>query len=95
MIREFLKTKSKQTAFKNPLVAALNVPNEGSLGHLFATYRSFARSVRLFSASVAHQNLNFRGAKCVFPVYEPSWKPPFSIRCSIECILNDFFMFSH
>ena len=65
------------------------------MGHLFGIYRSFARSVRHFSASVAHQNFNFRLEKCVFPVYEPSWKPPFSIRCSIECILNELFIFSH
>ena len=32
--------------------------------------RSSARSVRLFSASVAHQNFNFRLEKCVFSVYE-------------------------
>ena len=91
----FLKTNSEQSAFKNPLFGALNALNEGSVGHLFGTYRSFARSVRLFSASVAHQNFNFRLEKCVFPVYEPSWKPPFSIRCSIECILNELFIFSH
>ena len=65
------------------------------MGHLFGIYRSFARSVRHFSASVAHQNFNFRLEKCIFPVYEPSWKPSFSIRCSIECILNELFIFSH
>ena len=91
----FLKTNSEQSAFKNPLFGALNALNEGSVGHLFGTYRSFARSVRLFSASVAHQNFNFRLEKCVFPVYEPSWKPPFNINCSIECIFDDLFKFSH
>ena len=67
----FLKTNSEQSAFKNSLFGALNALNEGSVGHLFGTYRSFARSVRLFSASVAHQNFNFRLEKCVFFVYEP------------------------
>ena len=67
----FLKTNSEQSAFKNTFFGALNALNEGSVGHLFGTYRSFARSVRLFSASVAHQNFNFRGEKCVFPVYGP------------------------
>ena len=37
---------------------ALHALNDGSVGHLFGTYRPFARSVRLFSASVAHQNFN-------------------------------------
>ena len=41
------------------------------MGHLFRIYRSFGPSVRLFSASVAHQTFNFRWEKCVFPVYEP------------------------
>ena len=91
----FLKTNSEQSAFKNPFFGALNALNGGSVGHIFGTYRSFAPSVRLFSASVAHQNFNFRLEKCVFPVYEPSWKPPFSINCSIECILNDLLIFSH
>ena len=91
----FLKTNSEQPAFKNPLFGALNALNEGSVGHLFGIYRSFARSVRHFSASVAHQNLNFRLESCVVPVYEPSWKPSFSIRCSIECILDELFIFSH
>ena len=56
----FLKTNSEQSGFKNPLFGALNALNEGSVGHLFGTCRSFARSVRLFSASVAQQNFNFR-----------------------------------
>ena len=55
-----MKTNSEQSAFKNQLFGALNALNEGSVGHLFGIYRSFARSVRLFSASVAHQNFNFR-----------------------------------
>ena len=66
-----LKTYYEQSAFKNPLFEALNALNEGSVGHLFGLYHSFARSVRLFSASVAHQNFNFRLEKCVFSVYEP------------------------
>ena len=56
----FLKTDSEQSAFKNPLFGALNALSKGSLGHLFGTYRSFARSVRLFSASVGHQNFDSR-----------------------------------
>ena len=79
----------------NKFLGALDALNEGSMGHLFGTYRSFARSVRLFSASVPHHNFDIRLGKCVFPVYAPSWKPPFSINCSIECILNDLFIFSH
>ena len=67
----FLKTNSEQSAFENPLFEALNALNEGSVGHLFGTYHSFARSVRLFSASVAHQNFNFRLDTSVFFVYEP------------------------
>ena len=66
-----MKNNSEQSAFKNPFLGALNARNEGSMGHLFGIYRSSARSVRLFSASVAHQNLNFRKEKCVFFVYEP------------------------
>ncbi len=66
-----LKTNSEQSAFKNTLFGALNALNEGSVGHLFGTYRSFARSVRLFSASVAHQNFNFRWDKSVFLLLEP------------------------
>ena len=90
-----LKNNSEQSAFKNPLLGALNALNGRSAAHFWGTYHSFAHSVRLFSASVAHQNFNVRLEKCVFPVYEPSWKPPFSIRCSIECILNELFIFSH
>ena len=90
-----MKTNSEQSAFKNSLFGALNALNERSVGHIFGIYRSFACSVRLFSASVAHQNLNFRLEKCVFPVYEPPWKHPFSISCSIEFDLNDLFRFSH
>ena len=67
----FLKTNSEQSAFKNPLFGALNALNGRSVAHLFGTYRSFARSVRLFSASVAHQNFNLRWEKCVFPLYGP------------------------
>ena len=67
----FLKTNSEQSAFKNPLFGALNARNEGSVGHIFCIYRSSARSVRLCSASVAHQNFNFRLEKCVFLLLEP------------------------
>ena len=67
----FLKTNSEQSAFKNHFFGALNALNEGSVGHIFGISRFFARSVRHFSASVAHQNFVFRLETCVFPVYEP------------------------
>ena len=56
----FLKTNSEQSAFNNPLFWALNALNGRSVGHLFGIYCSFARSVRHFSASIAHQNFDFR-----------------------------------
>ena len=67
----FLKTNSEQSAFKNPLIGALNARNEGSVGYLFGIYRSFARSVRLFSASAAHQNFNFREENVYFLFMSP------------------------
>ena len=56
----FLKTNFEQSAFKNPLFGALTASNEDSLGHLLDIYRSFARSVRLLSASIAHHNFDSR-----------------------------------
>ena len=70
----FLKTNSNQSAFINPLFGTLNALNEGLAGHLFGTYRSFARSVRLFSASVAHQNFNFRLENVYFLFMSPIHK---------------------
>ena len=75
----FLKTNSEQSAFKNPLFGALNALNGGSVGHLFGTYRSFARSVRLFSASVAHQHFNFRLKNAYFLFMSPIHKTTTSI----------------
>ena len=56
----FLKANSEQSAFKHPLFAALKAWDKDSLGHLLDIYRSFARSVRLLSASVAHHNFDSR-----------------------------------
>ena len=71
-----LKTNSEQSVFKNPLVAALNAPNEGSVAHLFGTCRSFARSVRLFSASAAHHNFNYRLENVYFLFMSPPGNLP-------------------
>ena len=81
-------------SLQNTFLWSFECSNGGSVGHLFCIYRSFGPSARLFSPSVAHQNFNFRWEKCLFPVYEPSWKPPFNINCSIECIFDDLFKFS-
>ena len=62
----FLKTNSEQSAFKNTLLGAVSALTEGSVGHLFGTYRSFARSVHLFSASIAHHDFDVRKNKCAF-----------------------------
>ena len=56
----FLKANSEQSAFKHPLCGALKACDKDSLGHLLDVYRSFARSVRLHSASVAHHNFDSR-----------------------------------
>ena len=56
----FLKANSEQSAFKHPLFGALKAWDKDSLGHLLDIYRSFARSVRLLSASVAHHNFDSR-----------------------------------
>ena len=56
----FLKPNAEQPAFKNAFFAALRALNQDWMCHLFDTYRSFARSVRLCSASVAHQDFDSR-----------------------------------
>ena len=82
----FLKTNSNQSAFKNPLFGALNALNERSVGHIFGIYRSFACSVRLFSASVAHQNFNFRWEN----VYFLFMSPPGNLSLAFVVLSNVF-----
>ena len=53
-----LKPNSEQSAFKNTFFAALKGLDQDWMCHLFGTYRSFGRSVRLSSASIAHQKFN-------------------------------------
>ena len=56
----FLKPNSEQSAFKNVFFAALKGLDQDWMCHLFGTYRSFGRSARLSSASVAHHNFDSR-----------------------------------
>ena len=56
----FLKSNSEQSAFKNALSGTLKALDKHYIGHFFGTYRSFARSVRLSSASIAHHNFDSR-----------------------------------
>ena len=56
----FLKPNSEQSAFKNAFFVALKALDQDWMCHLFGTYRSFGRSVRLSSASIAHQNFDSR-----------------------------------
>ena len=56
------------------------------MGHLFRIYRSFGPSVRLFSASVAHQNFNFRREN----VYFLFMGPPGNRRLALLVLSNVF-----
>ena len=75
----FLKNNSEQSVFKNTFLWSFECSNGGSVGHLFRIYRSFGPSARLFSASVAHQNFNFRFENVYFLFMSPIHKTTTSI----------------
>ena len=58
------------------------------MGHLFRIYRSFGPSARLFSASVAHQNFNFR----LENEYFLFMSPPGNFRLTLIVLSNVFQM---